>query len=295
MNKKRKEYKLARIQLNPKDRLRLEEIALDCGSTDTKNRASLKQLFEDIGTGRLDVIPAVQIEEKAETLIQTTNRALFELTITVICDLNGTLAIISKIIFENGGELHQTIAQVSNDRVIIIFECGKGETEIIEAIDKIKFLDVVKYNGFDKRKHFVEAVNPKEMEAYRMMETEDQKQGYIATTIERYKDRKIVVHVEQSFYLQIEVKTQAGVFYKVMNLLAEKKISILSTSQHIDYGDDVGYINILAGVNISDYDKSFEGVQSLMDEIQDISNVKFVRHRRNSIFYQDKNSRLMKV
>ena len=287
-----KEFKLARVRINPQDRKYIEQVALNCGSTDNNKKPSLKQLLEDIGTGRLEVIPAVQIEAQAKKL-EERNSTLFELAVTMVCDLNGTLAVISKIVRDCGGDLHQTIAEVSNDKVIVIFGCDKGEKEIIERINQMTFGDVAAYNGFDKRKHFIERIDPKAMEAYRAMQTENRRINYIDTAIKDYLETKIVIHVEQSFYLQIEVKTKRGVFHDVMQTLANKKVSVLSTNQLIDYKKDVGYINLFAGINMSDYDKDFNGIDKLKREIESLDNVISVMRRRNGIFYQNSNPNTM--
>ena len=99
--------------------------------------------------------------------------------------------------------------------------------------------------------------------------------------------------MEQSFYLQIEVKTKRGVFHDVMQTLANKKVSVLSTNQLIDYKKDVGYINLFAGINMSDYDKDFNGIDKLKREIESLDNVISVMRRRNGIFYQNSNPNTM--
>ena len=286
-----KKYESARIKINRNDRKTIESIARNCGSTDNKHQPSIQHFLEDIASGRLEVFKRIHLEDKGQNLGRD-NHELFELTINVICDLNGTIAVITRIIKDADGGIHQTVAEETNNIITVIFDCPNGEKDIVRQINDIRLSDVIDYNGLDKKEDFLAHVSQQSYEVYQGMIDQDAKKSCIENVIESQLDKRIIKSLKQSFYLLIEIRMVVGAYHDVVENIAKKKITIISTNQQMDYQEQITRVSIFAGVNPFEKDSKFKGTTALVYELSQLPNVIKIEHRKNGLFYRSNNPNL---
>lgn len=295
-SRRKKEYKVTRVGIDPNDRKQLEYIAKEFDCTE-RGRASIKQLLEDIATGRLSLSKKVNVEESKEEGFQILglgDENLIELTLNVISDLNGTIALITRKIKEQGGNIYQAIAEESTDMITVIFSLKKSEANLIKNISNIKFGDVLKFNGIEKQKHFLEIVNPQLKNVIQWLEqNKEAEKSSLEKAIDTHLAIKIVKSIKQSFYFQIKADNRLGVLNSIAEEMALNKVTIISINQFNDYQDDTCKINLFAGVSLlEEENNTFTSIDQLKKDIENIDGIRTVRHRNWGIRYKSPNRNL---